>query len=68
MANNKKVEDYRSLNDSALKDRIEDEAMLLKKLRFSHAVTPIENPLQIRQHRRLIARMKTEVRKRELGF
>ena len=63
-----KVEDYRSLADEALDQRIGDEELLLKKTRFSHAVNPIENPLSIKTQRRAIARLKTEQRKRELGF
>jgi large subunit ribosomal protein L29 len=63
-----KVEDYRSMDDQALTARIADEEVRLKKLHFSHAVNPIENPLSIRQLRRAIARMKTEQRKRALGF
>ena len=64
----KKVDDYRSLDNDALMNKIGDEEMRLKKLKFSHAVNPIENPLTIRQLRRTIARMKTEQRKRALGF
>ncbi len=63
-----KVDDYRSLDDQALTAKIADEEVRLKKLHFSHAVNPIENPLSIRQLRRAIARMKTEQRKRALGF
>jgi large subunit ribosomal protein L29 len=63
-----KVEDFRAMDDQALTARISDEEMRLKKLHFSHAVNPIENPLSIRQLRRAIARMKTEQRKRALGF
>lgn len=63
-----KVEDYRSLENDALNDKIADEQMRLKKTKFSHAVNPIENPLAIRTQRRNIARLKTEQRKRELGF
>jgi len=67
-AKNAKVEDYRSMDDKALVDKIQDEEMRMKKLHFSHAVNPIENPLTIRQLRRTIARMKTEQRRRALGF
>jgi large subunit ribosomal protein L29 len=63
-----KVEDYRSLDDQALSAKIGEEEVRLKKMHFSHAVNPIENPLTIRQLRRTIARMKTEQRKRALGF
>jgi large subunit ribosomal protein L29 len=63
-----KVEDFRSLDAEALDNRIQDEEMRMKKLKFSHAVNPIENPLTIRQLRRTIARMKTEQRRKALGF
>jgi len=63
-----KVDDYRSLDTQALTEKIADQEMQLKKLHFSHAVNPIENPLSIRQLRREIAQLKTEQRKRALGF
>ena len=68
MANTKasKVEEYISLDDAALASRIEEEEVRLKKMKFSHAVNPIENPRVIREIRRDIARMKTVQRKREL--
>ena len=61
-------QDYRLLDNEALVNKIEDEQLRLKRLKFSHAVNPIENPLSIKIVRREIARMKTENRKRELGF
>lgn len=66
MAKGKKVEDLSSMDDQTLVDRISEEEMQLKKMKFSHAVNPIENPLSIRQLRREIARMKTELNKRKL--
>ena len=65
--NNKAQEDYRSLNDEQLSNHIADEEMRLTKVRFSHAVNPIENPLSIRGMRRRIARLKTEETKRAIG-
>jgi large subunit ribosomal protein L29 len=63
-----KVDDYRSLDNEALAQKIGDEQLRLKKTKFSHAVNPIENPLTIKAQRRQIARLKTEQRKRELGY
>ncbi|RZK45942.1 MAG: 50S ribosomal protein L29 [Pedobacter sp.] len=70
MAKAKKAqaEDLSSLDNEALNAKIQDEEVRLKKLHFSHAVNPVENPLTIRQLRRTIARMKTEQRRRALGF
>jgi len=67
-ANKAKLEDFRSLEIEALNNKIQEEEMSMKRLKFSHAVNPIENPLTIRQLRRTIARMKTEQRRRALGF
>lgn len=64
---NTKADDYRSLDDQALADRIASEQQQLKRTVFSHAVNPLENPLVIRQLRRNIARLKTEQRKRAIG-
>ena len=60
--------DLKSLSEQDLKDKIAEEQLRLKKITFSHAITPIENPMSIRSLRREIARMKTELHKRELGF
>lgn len=68
MANAKKANDYSSLDNEALIEKIGDEEIRLKKTKFSHAVNPIENPLSIKMMRRELARLKTEQRKRALGL
>ena len=55
-----------TLSDHDLSAKITEDQLRLKKLKFSHAVTPVENPLTIKLLRREIARLKTEQRKREL--
>lgn len=50
-----------------LKARIREDEVRLKKLTFAHAITPLENPMSIRSLRRDLARMKSELRKRELA-
>lgn len=60
--------DLKSLSDQDLKDKLSEESLRLKKITFSHAVTPIENPMSIRFMRREIARIQTELRRRALGF
>jgi large subunit ribosomal protein L29 len=39
--------------------RIRDDETRLKKLEFGHAITPLENPMSIRNLRRELARLKT---------
>ena len=47
--------------------RIKEDEMRMKKLTFAHAITPLENPMSIRDIRRDLARMKSELKKRELS-
>lgn len=68
MSKKTKVEDYRTLDNEGLSTKIQDEEIRLKKMKFSHAVNPLENPLSIRHLRRTIAQMKAEQRKRALGI
>ena len=51
-----------------LKARIDDDQLRLKKLEFAHAISPLENPMSIRGLRKDIARLKTELKKKELGI
>ncbi len=62
-----KTSEIKELSTKELIERIEAEKMVLTKLRINHAVNPLENPMKIRQTRRDIARMLTELRKRQLS-
>ena len=53
------------MNEQDLKARLEDDSLRLKKLEFAHAISPLENPMTIRGLRRDIARLKTELKKRQ---
>ena len=55
------------LNEADLKARIQEDELRLKKLQFAHSISPLENPVSIRGLRREISRLKTELRKKELG-
>jgi large subunit ribosomal protein L29 len=57
----------KEMNQEALEARIKEDEMRLKKLQFAHAVTPLENPMNIRALRRDVSRLKTELRKRQLS-
>ncbi len=48
-----------------LKQSIADEKSRLRKMRFNHSVTPLENPMQMRELRRKVARLLTEENKRK---
>ena len=70
MANKKSYDFNKSIKDlnvADLKTRIEEDQLRLKKLEFAHAISPLENPMNIRGLRRDIARLKTELKRKELG-
>jgi len=61
-----KNSEIRELSTSELVERIENEQVFLLKQRMNHAVSPLDNPQKIKETRKNIAKLKTELRKREL--
>ncbi|MCX6273187.1 MAG: 50S ribosomal protein L29 [Bacteroidetes bacterium] len=61
-----KAEVIRELTTGEIKERLEEERKQLTKLKMNHAVSPLENPNKIKAYRKTIARLITELRKREL--
>jgi large subunit ribosomal protein L29 len=61
------VKSLKDMSEADLKARIAEDEMRLKKLEFAHAISPLENPMSIRDLRKDAARLKTELRKRELA-
>ena len=61
------VNSLKEMNESELKARIEEDELRIKKLKFAHAVSPLENPMNIRSVRKDLARLKTELRSKQLG-
>ena len=62
-----KIKEVRELETKDLAERIEAEVAKYNQTILNHAVSPLENPSQIKAARRDIARMKTELRQRELN-
>ena len=63
-----KQEEINELSIEDLKERLEQQQEQLAKMKMTHAVSPLENPLQIRYTRRVIARIQTELTKRSRRF
>ncbi|GAB3517212.1 50S ribosomal protein L29 [Emticicia fontis] len=62
--NKMKKSEIQALSVEQLQQNISVEKDRINKLKFAHAITPIENPMRIRQSRRLIAQMLTELNAR----
>jgi len=56
------------LTDNELIERAEEEKTILSKLKMNHAVSPLDNPHKISYSRRTLARIFTEIQKRNLDL
>ena len=62
-----KIAEIKEMTTSDLVERVEAETPNYDQVVINHSISPLENPAQIKQLRRTIARMKTELRQRELN-
>ncbi len=62
-----KIKELKELETKELAERIETEVAKYNQMKLNHTITPLENPSLIKAARRDIARMKTELRQRELN-
>lgn len=60
-----KNKDIIALSNQELIDKVKEEKAALDKLKLNHNVSPIENPIKIRDNRKLVARLQTEATKRK---
>jgi large subunit ribosomal protein L29 len=62
-----KIKEVRELDTKALNEKLENAQSHLAQLKLNNAISPLENPSEIKATRRDIARMKTELHQRELN-
>lgn len=62
-----KMKEIVELDDKALSEKLQNAQAKLDQLKLTHAVSPLENPSQIKAVRRDIARLMTVVRQRQLN-
>ena len=62
-----KKEEIREMSTADLSERLWQMEKEYLQSRMNHAVTPLDNPAQLTADRRMIARVKTELRRRELN-
>lgn len=60
------VKSLKEMSEADLKSKIEEDELRIKKLKFAHAVSPLENPMSIRGVRKDLARLKTELKNKQL--
>lgn len=62
-----KSKELKELDSKSLNEKLEAEIARSNQLKLNHTISPLENPSQIKAARRDIARLKTEIRQRELN-
>lgn len=61
-----KQSEISALSLEALRDKMAQLKSDYDRLKLTHAVTPVEKPMRLRVQRRTLARLATELRKRQL--
>lgn len=61
-----KQSEIKNLSAAELQEKLNQTKKVYADLKMAHAISPIENPLQIRSVRRTVARLAAELTKREL--
>ena len=62
-----KIAEIKELKTEELVERLSSMKKALNQLEINHSISPLDNPAQIKQNRRTIARINTELRNRELN-
>lgn len=62
-----KAAEIKGLNTEELQAKLAAQVKDYDRMKLTHAISPLENPSQIKSVRREIARLKTELRQRELN-
>ena len=63
----KKFQELQDSTDQDVREMLTETEAAFQKLTFDHAIRGLDNPLELRDLRRDVARLKTEVRRRELA-
>ncbi|MCD6566414.1 MAG: 50S ribosomal protein L29 [Bacteroidales bacterium] len=59
--------EIKGLTTKEIIERIENEQNFLGRQRMNHAVSPLDNPMKLKESRRIIARLKTILRQRQMN-
>jgi len=62
-----KKEEIKELSTQDLKDRLVEMEKEYLQMQINHSISPLDNPAKITHERKMIARVKTELRQRELN-
>jgi len=61
-----KQSEIKQLSTAELQEKLGDTKKSYSELKMAHTISPLENPIQLRNVRRSVARIATELTKREI--
>jgi len=61
-----KQAEIKEASTATLQEKLAESKKTYSDLKMAHAISPLENPIQLRDQRRSIARIETELTKREV--
>jgi large subunit ribosomal protein L29 len=60
-----KTREIKELSVKELQERLDNDKAILSRLKLNHTISPLDNPMQIRDVRKQIARVATELKLRD---
>jgi large subunit ribosomal protein L29 len=61
-----KNSEIKALSVNELQEKLVSEKEALRKIKFAHQISSVENPMKIKETRKLVARLQTELKAKEL--
>ena len=61
-----KQSEIKEASTAELQEKLAEAKKAYSDFKMAHAISPLENPIQLRSHRRSIARIATELTKRKV--
>ncbi len=62
-----KASEIRELSIKEIEERLDNERLSLVRQKLSHAISPLDNPMKIKESRRNIARMETILHEKKMN-
>ena len=62
-----KTSEIRELSIKEIEERLDNEQLFLVKQKLNHAISPLDNPMKIKESRRNIARLKTLLHQKKMN-
>lgn len=56
----------REMTNQELTERLAEEKNNIARMKMGHTISPLENPMQLRSTRKTVARLQTELKRRQM--